>query len=295
LTLCEPGLADGTGREDLAARLLESIDRHGRVSTWGPPARAEHDESEDEEPQAEFDPEELQSYVPGHVLLALAAAARIGLIAAEQPKIHQAFRFYRHRFRYRRDFGQVSWLALAFSAWSKLVSNREWADFVFEIVDWILQFQHARTGGFMTDHQPDTPGFTTAVYLEAVGAALHLAKQFSPERQGRYEDAWRRGFCFLDRLVIQDRDESLLPNPGYAVGGVREGLYLSHVRIDFVQHALAAILEHNPDLFVTNPLLEENQHGEEKTGRHRGNCTAQEEEEENSGTRGRNRTTGQET
>ena len=47
------------------------------------------------------------------VLLALAGAARTGLTATDQPKIHQAFRYYRHRFRYRRDFGQVSWLALA--------------------------------------------------------------------------------------------------------------------------------------------------------------------------------------
>jgi hypothetical protein len=252
LTLCEQGVAGPGDAGMIAGRLLASIDRHGRVATWIPPAQTEEDEDESAEgAESEIDPEDLQSYVPGQVLLALAAAARAGLIAPEHAGIDKAFRYYRHRFRHRRDFGQVSWVSLAFAAWSNLLGNREWADFVFEVVDWVLEFQHARTGAFLTDHQPDTPGFTTAVYLEAVGAAIHLAKRFSAERQSRYEEAWRRGFAFLDRLVIQDRDDSILPNPGYASGGLRENLHSGHIRIDFVQHSLAAICERYPDVFVS--------------------------------------------
>ncbi len=66
----------------------------------------------------------------------------------------------------------------------------------------------------------------------------------------RYDDAWRLGFAFLDRLIIQDRDPSILRNAVYAVGGVRENLYSGHVRIDFVQHSLAAIMERHPDVFL---------------------------------------------
>jgi hypothetical protein len=294
LALCECGDAGVMESSVFAESLVTAIDRHGRVGTWSPPARARENEVEnDEDPPTEFDAEELQSYVPGQVLLALAAAARTGLIAADSLKIDRAFRFYRHRFRYRRDFGQVSWLALAFAAWSKLERNHEWAEFVFEIADWILEFQHERTGAFLTDHQPDPPGFTTAVYLEAVGGALDLARWFSGERPSRYENAWHRGFAFLDRLVIQDRDESLLPNSGYASGGVRESLYSGHVRIDFVQHSLAAILEYDPNIFVNNPLRQENQHGEKEAGSHRGSCAAEKEEEAH-GTCGGNRATGQE-
>jgi hypothetical protein len=280
LTLCEQTVAGAADAGMLANRLLAGIDRHGRVATWIPPALTEEDEDESgETAESEIDPEELQSYVPGQVLLALAAVARTGLIAAGHPGIDQAFRYYRHRYRYRRDFGQASWLSLAFAAWSGVTGNREYADFVFEVVDWVLEFQHARTGAFLTDHQPDPPGFTTAVYLEAVGAAIHVAECFDPDRQPRYEEAWRSGFAFLDCLLIQDRDESVVPNPGYASGGLRESLYSGHIRIDFVQHALAAILEYDPEIFITNPLQEENQHGEEETGPHRGNCTTEEKEE----------------
>ena len=105
----------------------------------------------------------------------------------------------------------------------------------------------------MTGHQPGTPGFTTAVYLEAVSAALHVAEDVAEtNRMRRYDEAWRLGFAFLDRLIIQERDAPLLPNADYAYGGLRENLYDSHVRIDFVQHSLAAIIERYPEVLVRN-------------------------------------------
>jgi orotate phosphoribosyltransferase/AMMECR1 domain-containing protein len=262
LASCEPGMSDdAVDRQALARKLIGSIDPQGRVTTWTPmpaPAESEEDESpEDADPEGEkeetIDPEELQNYVPGQVLLALAAASRAGILAADEPQVERALRYYRHRFRYKRDFGQVSWMALASSAWARLANKPPWAAFVFEIADWILEFQQLKTGAFVTDHQPDTPGYTTAVYLEAVAAAVDVSAVFDSARKERYEDAWQRGFAFLDRLIIQERDSSVLPNVDYAVGGLRENLYSGHVRIDFVQHSLAAILERYPDLLATTP------------------------------------------
>jgi orotate phosphoribosyltransferase/AMMECR1 domain-containing protein len=270
LALCEPVMLDSEDRVPLAERLLASIDRHGRVASWQPPATAldtsrnedPDDAEEDDELQQQetIDPEDLQNYVPGQVLLALAAAARSGFVRLDEPKIETAFRYYRHRFRYKRDFGQVSWMTLAAAAWSRLTARREWAELVFEIADWVLEFQHANTGAFLTDHQPDTPGFTTAVYLEAIAAALHVASDFDPTRCRQYDDAWRRGFTFLDRLIIQERDSSILPNVEYAIGGLRENLWSGHIRIDFVQHSLAAILERYPYILKSAPTHKENQH-----------------------------------
>jgi hypothetical protein len=200
--------------------------------------------------------DDLQNYIPGQVLLALAAAVRTGATPPDHRKIERAFRFYRHRFRYKRDFGQVSWMSLAAAAWWRMTQRRELADLLFEITDWILTFQQthpdqATPGAFLTDHQPDTPGFTTAVYLEAVAAALDVASALDDtSRRRRYDDAWPMGFAFLDRLIIQERDSSILPNADYALGGLRENLYSGHVRIDFVQHSLAAIMERHPAVLV---------------------------------------------
>jgi orotate phosphoribosyltransferase/AMMECR1 domain-containing protein len=288
LATCEPEMPDSDDRAPMAAKLLDSIDRHGRVTTWRPspePAASQEDDleetDEDGEEEETIDADELQNYFPGQVLLALAAAARSGVVRLDEKRIQRAFSYYRHRFRYKRDFGQISWMALAAASWCRLTSQREWSELVFEIADWILEFQQTKTGAFLTDHQPDTPGFTTSVYLEAIAAAFHAAVEFDPPRSRRYDDAWRRGFAFLDRLIIQERDSSVLPNAEYAAGGLRENLYSSHIRIDFVQHSLAAILERFPYISVTTTTLQENQNGyeTEETRTDRGSCSAQEKEE----------------
>jgi hypothetical protein len=110
----------------------------------------------------------------------------------------------------------------------------------FEIADWLLGYQQDKTGGFINDHQTGTPGYTTAVYLEGIAAALSIA---DGARRETYIDSCARGFRFLDQLIIQERDRAILPNPDYAIGGLRQGLHYSEVRTDFVQHSLSAMLE----------------------------------------------------
>jgi orotate phosphoribosyltransferase/AMMECR1 domain-containing protein len=231
LALCE--LASDDPRRDvgtaIASSLWSSIDTHGRIATHRDP---------DDGPDA------YQDYFPGQVLLALAEACNGGLSGIDAEKVNASFKYYRHRFRYRRSFGHVSWMMQAFSAWWKATARQEFADFVFEIGDWILQYQQEKTGAFVNNHQQDTPGYTSALYLEGIAAAVHLADQAGDAaRHRRYAQSLRRGFCFLDRLVIQPRDASVLPNPEFAIGGLRQSLYRSEIRVDFVQHCLAAILE----------------------------------------------------
>jgi orotate phosphoribosyltransferase len=206
----------------LAETLWASMDRHGRIMTHRNTKKV---------------PEVHQDYAPGQVLLALAAASGESLAEINQSSLQNSFRYYRHRFRHNRDFGQVSWLMQAFSRWWQIQPDPEFANLVFEIGDWILEFQSKKNGSFMTSHQSDTPGFTTAVYLEGIGAAAAISSH------GRYLDAYRRGMQFLNHLTIQPSHASVLPNSELAVGGLRQSLYSSFVRLDFVQHALSSVLE----------------------------------------------------
>ena len=188
--------------------------------------------------------EAYQDYFPGQVLLALAAAHRSGVADRRERALERAFTYYRHRFRYRRNFGQVSWLMQAFSAWWEATRNPLFAECVFEVGDWILQYQQETTGAFINDHQPDTPGYTTALYLEGIAAGARLAGSLHDERrQRRYLESLDRGFAFVERLTIQQRDAALLPNAAFAIGGLRQSIYASEVRVDFVQHSLSAILD----------------------------------------------------
>ncbi|HMF58294.1 MAG TPA: AMMECR1 domain-containing protein [Pyrinomonadaceae bacterium] len=216
----------------LAATLWSSINPHGRIITHRPPSDS---------------PEDYQDYSPGQVLLALGATVAAGQAKMNEDALRRAFHYYRHRFRYRRHFGQVSWLMQAFARWWYVIGDSQLSDFVFEIGDWILGYQQKKSGGFINDHQPDAPGYTTALYLEGVGAALNLAAACGDvSRRESYLESVMSGFRFLDRLVIQQRDARILPNPSFAIGGLRQSTQRSEVRVDFVQHSLSAVLELYP-------------------------------------------------
>ena len=213
----------------LASTLWSTVSAHGRIRTHRAPGDAD---------------DAYQDYFPGQVLLALAVAHRSGIADLRESTLDGAFKYYRHRFRYRRNFGQVSWLMQAFGVWWEVTRKADFADFVFEVGDWILQYQQETTGAFINDHQPDTPGYTTALYLEGIALGAKLARSLNDDqRQRRYLESLNRGFGFVERLTIQQRDSALLPNAEFAIGGLRQSVYASEVRVDFVQHSLSAIFE----------------------------------------------------
>ena len=178
------------------------------------------------------------------MLLALGSAARAELTSIDEAKLARAFRYYRDRFRNRPHFGQVSWLAQACRAWWLVTGERCFAELAFEVADWILRFQQQKTGAFLNNHQSDTPGYTTALYIEGIAAAAALARDSGEAPRHRdYLDSCRRGLQFLDGLIIQPRDATVLPNPALAIGGLRRSSRRSEVYVDFVQHYLAAVLE----------------------------------------------------
>jgi orotate phosphoribosyltransferase/AMMECR1 domain-containing protein len=213
----------------IASTLWSRIDANGRVATHRGDANT---------------PDEYQDYFPGQALLALAVAHAQQTTPCDAAKLERALRFYRHRFRHKRDFGQVSWLMQAGRRWWEATRHAAWRDLVFEIGDWISKFQLSKSGGFITSHQTDGPGYTTALYLEGLSAAAHLARQSGDERRcTKYLSRCDKGFAFLQSLVFRPEHKSILPNGVYAAGGMRASLTSSEIRTDFVQHSLAAALE----------------------------------------------------
>ncbi len=235
LLLALSNLAESDPRREVMEKLAGTLWRHlelphGRSTT--------HPTSEDRSPDT------YQDYFPGQVLLALAVGCEAKVSEIDEERLRRSFQYYRHRFRYKRHFGQASWLLQAFSKWWQVTNEPDFASFVFEVGDWLLGYQQEKTGGFINDHQPGAPGYTTAVYLEGIAAALSVAdSQADHSRYQNYLDSLSKGFAFLDRLVIQERDSSILPNPDFAIGGLRQGIHYSEIRTDFVQHSLSAILE----------------------------------------------------
>jgi orotate phosphoribosyltransferase/AMMECR1 domain-containing protein len=224
-------LESGAAVDEAMLELLWSrIDLHGRLSA-----------------HRDGDLPAYQDYTPGHVLLALGTAVQRDACDIRRPQIEGALRYYRMRFRQNHSWGAVAWLTQAYALWGEMLGDASLSGFAYGIADWALGFQSERSGAFLNDHQPDTPGATTAVYVEGIAAAREAAEsEGDTAREGRYRAACAAAIGFLDRLVYQDRDAAVLPNPGWAIGGLRSSLTASEVRTDYIHHLLAALLRLAP-------------------------------------------------
>src|SRR6185295_752965 len=83
--------------KDLANTLWRCVELpHGRIST--------HKNPDNRSPEA------FQDYFPGQLMLALATACEANVSTIHEERLRRSFQYYRHRFRYKRHFGQVTWL-----------------------------------------------------------------------------------------------------------------------------------------------------------------------------------------
>jgi AMMECR1 domain-containing protein/orotate phosphoribosyltransferase len=213
----------------LAERLLGLLRPDGRISERLTGA-ADHD------------------FLPGAVLLALArywtASETAGGKREGMERLDSAFEWYRRRFRMLHPWGMVGWQTRSWSALHALTRNPEHAGFVFEIADWALDWQHERTGAFLTDLHEAGPSFHTAFVVEGIIDAWALALELGDDRRaGVYERSWREAVRFLDQLIIRPEDTFCMADAERALGGVRSSRANSDVRIDFVSHTLLALIE----------------------------------------------------
>lgn len=197
-----------------------------------------------------------QDYFPGEALMALAVEMRAGSPEA-QCAMAAALSWYRARFRSQPTTAFVPWQIEAwrlYAEWSMYgevpaVPNAlECSEFVFEMADWLLQFQvgppgcsPGLAGGYA---QPGRmPGVSTSTYTEAIIRAFSLAQQFADGgRADRYREASLLGLNFMCRLQILADAARVFRDPVRTVGGTTASLSDLTMRCDYDQHALTAYL-----------------------------------------------------
>jgi hypothetical protein len=194
--------------------------------------------------------ERKQAFYSGEALLALSVhSGRQRAACAEA--ISRAFKWYEEFFRRSPSTAFVAWHALvwstaAYSMNSAGVMCERQAEFVLEMIDWLLQFQlpthyHPYGGGFAV-YGP-TPGCATASYTEALVHAYDVACRIGDtKRARRYLRAARHAFAFLNRLIVTPSMGSSYSRPELAIGGTRANLSTFWLRCDNDQHTMTAIL-----------------------------------------------------
>lgn len=185
------------------------------------------------------------NFFPGQAILALVVKAGIGDASCREA-YQRAFAPYRDHFRRAPATAFVGWQADVWSRAALLDSNAEYASFVFEQIDWLLQFQlpagnqQLESGGFSWNGKP--PNYSSIVYVEAIARGADLAYKTGDKRWIRYRDAFRTGMQFCSRLRLTKDQSSFFPHPGRAIGGMTASLSDFSVRSDVVQHAITLAL-----------------------------------------------------
>jgi len=245
LLLCLADYPDRQRYADDRRRLVEAIlsaqRADGSLRTAFPPAL----------------PVAWQDHHPGEALLALARVHALQPDRRILEAFERAFGYYRAHFHSRPVPAFVAWQSQAFALMARLTHRADYADFVFEMTDWLGSFQRTASDcpwpeliGGVRPRTSGQPGCATAAYLEGFVEAYRLARdEADPARAQRYETLVRRAARFVMQLQFRPEEAYYVRSPQDAIGGVRRSLTDPRLRIDNTQHALVALMKVRQALF----------------------------------------------
>ncbi len=162
--------------------------------------------------------------------------------------LKKAFPFYREYWRKNRKTAFVPWHAQADFLLFGETRDREVAEFVFEMCDWLIDEKQCiestypeLIGGFP---RFDPRFCSTASQLEGLGDAFALAERVGDKAHAeKYRAAIRRGIRFLLQGQFTPENSFFTVNPRRALGGMRSSLCDTQIRVDFNQHSAAALMK----------------------------------------------------
>lgn len=195
------------------------------------------------------------NFYSGEALLFWAETLRRGESVAPPPeRCAAAFRHCRDQHRRARNPAFVPWHTQACASLYAATSRREFANFAFEMNDWLLPMQQweeieADLRGRFYDpgHREYGPphAASTAVYCEGLADAAALAQAVGDgKRAAVYRRAVDHGLRSLRQMQFRDwRDAFYVSRPDRVMGALRTEVYDNAIRVDSAAHALAAALK----------------------------------------------------
>jgi len=191
-----------------------------------------------------------QDYYPGEALLAITRQYAIDADAKWRAVCDKAFPFFQAHFRQNHPPAFIPWQAQAWGQLARVTRRQEYADFVFEMTDYLAgtQMMPPRPmvpiylGGFDV-YGSGRPGVSSAVYLEGAVDALRTAESFGDRaRAHRYRQLVADAARFVLQLQFREEECYYIGTTRDVVGAVRNSPSDPSLRIDHVQHSLCALL-----------------------------------------------------
>lgn len=195
-----------------------------------------------------------QTVAPGEALLALARYyQRVNKDQRCLSAFSRAYPYYSRYWRMNKTAKFIPWQSQAWFEVYKITENKMYADFVFEMNNWMLDMEKKQfipknslfpdyLGGFRQGKRP--PGFGIAGYIEALTGAFQLANMLDDEdRVLKYRKALFLGVRFILNLEFTSQNMYYVRNKSRAEGGFRMSLTDNSLRCDVTQHCITALLK----------------------------------------------------
>jgi len=188
-----------------------------------------------------------EKYYPGEAMLALASLYREIPDARYLEAVKKAFPYYRDYWRNNKNTAMVPWHTRADRILFEETGDRQYADFIFEMTDWIIDRYQVKESPYFDEiggMPKGDPDFTTYVYMEGVTDAYAVAlKAGDMARAAKYRDSVREGIRFTLQGQFTPENSFFVKNKKRVVGGFRKSLTSTDIRIDYLQHAIFALLK----------------------------------------------------
>lgn len=195
-----------------------------------------------------------QNFYPGEAALALARLHADRPSDALLSRLRACFEYYRAWHRDNRNPAFVPWHTRAYCLLHDYTGDRDVADFVMEMNDWLLGIQQVAdctpdvVGEFFDPRRPHfgpPHASATGVYLEGLVEARRLALSLGEVTTAdEYRRAIVLGLRSLRQMQFRDgTDMFYLRRRSRVRGGLRSSGFDNTLRLDNVQHGLMAIYE----------------------------------------------------
>jgi len=195
---------------------------------------------------------------PGVALHGIAASMSARPAPWKPELLHKAMGFYRKQFKANPDLTLAIWQGLAYSEAYLATKDPAFAEYVFELCDWVCALQYDRLdprqphwlGGFADSaagkRQSNPPTINSAAVAELIGAACRVTRQRpDAQRYDQYLAVLSRALQFVTSLqYTEDTSQHFATTYRPTILG---GFHLSHqngtLRLDYQRHAVSALVQ----------------------------------------------------
>ena len=196
------------------------------------------------------------NFYPGETLYYWSFLLKEKLDTKLLSKFMKSFEFYRAWHLENRNPAFIPWHTQAYyNVWT-LTKNKELADFIFVMNDWLIkEMQRPKSkeryqdtfGRFFKPGSKFGPphASSTGVYLEGLSDALLLAKALKDHKRERmYVRAIKRGLRSAMQLQFKNHiDSYYISNKKKVMGGLKTTVYDNVIRVDNIQHTLLGTMK----------------------------------------------------